>query len=1004
MNTNEVETNIRQRGQELFADIRGETPSIFAKNWWAGKVLDWCMSDEKFKIQLFRFIDVFPYLTNLQSVTNHIVEYFGGKDHQLPSVLKWGTKSEQFGGKLTAKIVAGTIHTGIEKMARNFIVGANIEDALGPLTRLRKGSCAFSVDLLGEAVVSEDEADQYQKNYLALLGVLKKKGEKWSSLGSVDSVLDWGHTPKINISIKPTAFYSQTDPANFEGSVQAILSRLKPVLTKLIDFGAFAYLDMEQFKYKDIILEVYRRIRSDPNRQEYPHIGIALQSYLRHTDADLENLLNWSAQTMLPISIRLVKGAYWDYETIIAEQNGWDAPVYSNKAKSDAAFERQARKILENHDRCYLACGSHNIRTISAVLEMARALNVPKERYEFQLLYGMAEPIQKALLKLGEKVRIYCPCGDLISGMSYFVRRLLENTANESFLRLSFVDGIDIDNLLKDPLEVIKAQGNKSQTRFDNEAPQRNSHNGSTPFRNEPVVDFTRPDIRSAFPKAIMIARKMFGNIYPLIIEDQEIRTTETLPSLNPADPSEVVGLICQANRKEVDLAIRASENAYPSWRKTSPVERAQVLFRAAGIVRTRLFELAALEVLEVGKQWGEAYSDVTEAVDFLEYYGREMIRLGNKRRLNGIPGEVNLYSYRPKGIAAVIAPWNFPFAISCGMCSAAIVTGNCVLYKPSSLSTVVGFALATIFRDAGLPKGVFNYIPGPGREMGDYLVEHPKVSVIAFTGSVEVGTCILERAGKIRLGQSNIKKVIAEMGGKNAIIVDDDADLDEVIVHVVKSAFGFQGQKCSACSRVIVVEPIYERFLHRLMNAANSIRIGPAEDPANSMGPVVDNAAKLRLLEYIEIGKQEGTLVVSREVPQKGFYVPLTIFTDIKTDHRIAQEEIFGPVLAVMIAKSFTEAIDFANSTRFALTGGVFSRSPRHLQQACESLRVGNLYLNRGITGAMVERQPFGGFKMSGIGSKAGGPDYLLQFMDPQSITENTLRKGFAPIKEGVV
>ena len=272
-------------------------------------------------------------------------------------------------------------------------------------------------------------------------------------------------------------------------------------------------------------------------------------------------------------------------------------------------------------------------------------------------------------------------------------------------------------------------------------------------------------------------------------------------------------------------------------------------------------------------------------------------------------------------------------------------------------------------------------------------------MNVIAFTGSVEIGTRILERAGKIHPGQSHIKKVIAEMGGKNAIIVDDDADLDEVIVHVLKSAFGFQGQKCSACSRVIVVEPIFERFLRRLLKAAQSIKIGPAEDPANFMGPVVDVEAKKKILNYIEIGKQEGTLALSREVPEKGFYVPLTIFTDIKPDHRIAQEEIFGPVLAVMIAKSFTEAIDMANATRFALTGGVFSRSPPHLQQACESFRVGNLYLNRGITGAMVERQPFGGFKMSGIGSKAGGPDYLLQFVDPQAITENTIRKGFAPV-----
>jgi RHH-type proline utilization regulon transcriptional repressor/proline dehydrogenase/delta 1-pyrroline-5-carboxylate dehydrogenase len=362
-------------------------------------------------------------------------------------------------------------------------------------------------------------------------------------------------------------------------------------------------------------------------------------------------------------------------------------------------------------------------------------------------------------------------------------------------------------------------------------------------------------------------------------------------------------------------------------------------------------------------------------------------------------PGELNHYFYQPKGLAAVIAPWNFPFAISCGMSSAAIAAGNCVLYKPSGLSSVVGFTLADIFKEAGLPEGVFNYTPGRGSVMGDYLVDHPDVSVIAFTGSMEVGLRIVERASKVHGHQTHVKKVIAEMGGKNAIVIDDDADLDEAVIDVIHSAFGFQGQKCSACSRAIVLEPIYDKFVRRLVEGARSIQIGPAEDPANFMGPVVDEAAQQNILEYIEVGKKEGNLLLSREVKDEGYYVPLTIFADIRPDHRLAQEEIFGPVLSVMKAKTFDEAIELANSTRFALTGGVFSRSPKHLEQARRDFRVGNLYLNRGITGALVERQPFGGFNMSGIGSKAGGPDYLLQFMDPRSVTEHTMRRGFAPV-----
>ena len=482
------------------------------------------------------------------------------------------------------------------------------------------------------------------------------------------------------------------------------------------------------------------------------------------------------------------------------------------------------------------------------------------------------------------------------------------------------------------------------------------------------------------------------------MIGDKEIKTEDIIHSVNPAEPSEIVGHVCQATTKEIDLAVAAAQKAFPVWRDTPAQTRADYLFRAADIARKRIYHLAAWQIVEVGKQWDQAYADVAEAIDFLEYYGREMIRLGKETRLGGAPGELNHYFYEPRGLAVVIAPWNFPLAISCGMSAAAIVTGNCVIYKPSGLSSVTGFTLAEIFQQAGLPQGVFNFTPGRGRVIGDYLVDHPDVSVIAFTGSMEVGLRILERASKVQTQQTEVKKVIAEMGGKNAIIVDDDADLDEAIVHILHSAFGFQGQKCSACSRVIVLEPIYDKFVHRLAQAAESLRIGPAEDPANYMGPVVDEQAQQKILDYIQIGKKKGKILISRDVQDKGYYVPLTIFTDIKPEHRLAQEEIFGPVLSIIKAKTFEQAINSANSTRFALTGGVFSRSPRHLEQARRDFGVGNLYLNRGITGALVGRQPFGGFKMSGVGSKAGGPDYLMQFMHPRTITENTMRRGFIP------
>ncbi len=894
-------------------------------------------------------------------------------------------------------MLARTIRANIESLAKQFIVGENTKQAIKVLTKLRKNNFGFTVDILGEATVSKEEAEQYQQSYLDLLDSLEREEKHWKSLGNTASDLDWGHAPKLYISLKPSSLYSQATPADFQGSVEAICERFKPIVIKAKEIGAFVRIDMEQHIYKDMTLEVFRRLRSLPEFREYPHLGIALQSYLYETDQDLENLLNWARNEGLPLSIRLVKGAYWDYETVIAKQNGWKIPVYTIKAETDAAFERQAQKILENHDICHLACGSHNVRSISAVLEMAKALEVPEDRYEFQVLYGMAEPVRKGLLKVAKRVRLYCPYGQLLPGMAYLVRRLLENTANESFLRQSFAEDTDIERLLEDPAEMLKRVDENAKT-----IPVKEVHvvseSATSPFTNEPAVDFTRPDVRAAFPEAIDNVRKMLGHTYPLLIGDTEVKTEDTLASVNPAKPSEIVGYVCQASRKEIDIAVATAKEALPFWRDTSPKDRAQFLFRAAHIARRRIYNLAAWQVLEVGKQWDQAYADVTEAIDFLEYYSREMIRLGGEIKMGRAPGELNHYFYQPKGLAAVIAPWNFPMAISCGMSSAAIVAGNCVLYKPSGLSAVVGFTLAEIFNEAGLPKGVFNYIPGRGSVMGDYLVDHPDIGVIAFTGSMEIGLRIVERAGKVRPNQISVKKVIAEMGGKNAIIIDDDADLDEAVIHVLHSAFGFQGQKCSACSRVIVLKPIYDKFVRRLVEAARSVQIGPAEDPANFMGPVIDKAAQQRILEFIEVGKQEGNLLISQEFSEEGYYVPLTIFADIKPEHRLAQEEIFGPVLSIMKAQSFDEAIELANSTKFALTGGVFSRSPRHLRKARRNFRVGNLYLNRGITGALVERQPFGGFKMSGIGSKAGGPDYLLQFMDPRSVTENTMRRGFAP------
>jgi RHH-type proline utilization regulon transcriptional repressor/proline dehydrogenase/delta 1-pyrroline-5-carboxylate dehydrogenase len=584
----------------------------------------------------------------------------------------------------------------------------------------------------------------------------------------------------------------------------------------------------------------------------------------------------------------------------------------------------------------------------------------------------------------------------MIPGMAYLVRRLLENTSNESFLRQRFAEGFAQEELLKNPLEFLRDEDASS-------VPQAEAleYGDKGPFRNEPFWDWTLFEHRENFSKALGKARKKFPYKVPVFIKGKRITTGKEVYSLNPNDPEEVVGMVALAGKEEARQAIAAAKAAFPSWRDTDPKSRAEYLFGAAAQARKMRHELAALQVYEVGKNWSEADAGVCEAIDFLEYYGREMIRLARPRRMGRVLGEMSQLFYEPRGVAVVIAPWNFPLAISMGMTCAALVTGNPVIYKPSPNSCVIGSMIFRLFEKAKLPQGVLNFVPGDA-DTGKLLVTHTDVSVIAFTGSTAVGLSIIESAAKTPRGVSHVKHLVVEMGGKNAIIVDEDADLDEAIVHILHSAFGYQGQKCSACSRLIVLEEQHDKLIKRLKAAAESIELGLAEDPKTFMGAVIDEGAQKKILQYIDVGKREAKLLLERDLPNaKGYFAPLTIVTDVQPEHQIAQDEIFGPVLAVIKVKDFDEALTVGNSTPYALTGAVFSRSPANIAQAQKEFRVGNLYINRGCTGAIVGRHPFGGFGLSGLGSKAGGPEYLLQFMVPRNVVENTLRRGFAPMEE---
>ncbi len=512
-----------------------------------------------------------------------------------------------------------------------------------------------------------------------------------------------------------------------------------------------------------------------------------------------------------------------------------------------------------------------------------------------------------------------------------------------------------------------------------------------TPFRNEPFTNFEADLSREAMHLALGRVKKQLGQTYPLWIGGERICTEELSQSINPGRPEQVVGRFAKATTAHADQAIRAASTAFADWRRVPAEQRANYLFKAAAIMRRRKFEFAAWLVYEISKSWVEADADVAEAIDFMEYYGREMMRLAAPQPVVAFPGEDNELRYIPLGVGVVIPPWNFPLAIMVGMTTAAIVAGNAVVLKPASTSPAIAAQFVALLNDeCGLPPGVLNFVPGPGGSMGDALVDHPLTRFIAFTGSKEVGLRIFERASRRQPGQNWLKRTILEMGGKDAIVVDETADLELAAEAITFSAFGFQGQKCSACSRAIVVEAVYDEVLRRVVERTRRLTMGDPVDPRNYMGAVIDKNAYAKIREYIDVGRREGRLVAGGDVEEgEGYFIPPTIIADVPPDGRLACEEIFGPVLAFVKARDFEHAAEVFNSTEYGLTGGLISRDRTRIERARDEFHVGNLYLNRKITGALVGVQPFGGFNMSGTDSKAGGPDYLLLFTQAKVITE---------------
>ncbi|MCY3021975.1 MAG: proline dehydrogenase family protein [Planctomycetota bacterium] len=988
----ELETEIQSFGLDLWKRISGEVPGLFNKDYWQGLVLEWAMRDVSFKTDMFRLVDVLPSLSSSDQVAEHVRGFLLREGRELPAVLGAAVKMASAG--ITAGLAARAIRGNVAGMAERFIIGTDAGEAIPLLRRFRKEGLAFTVDLLGETTVSDVEAAVYEKRYEDLIDRLSDEVKGWPP----NELLDRDHTaplPRANVSLKISALCPFLDAVDPAGSVERLRRRILPLLQRAREKGVFVNLDLEHRALHRITFDLFESLALDPALRDWPHFGAAVQAYLKDSRQDIERVISLARRRGAPLTVRLVKGAYWEYEVAQAQQLGYPCPVFTDKAATDANYEALTALLLENVEHVRTAVASHNLRSLAYALVLARKLKLPPGALELQMLNGMAEPERKAFCSLGQRVRVYCPVGELLPGVAYLVRRLLENTSNSGFLRLSHHDNVDIRALLKAP---EPAGGRDTPAPLRTGAKRMVSGDPSSPYDCCPLTDFNVAAVQAAFAGAVANVRAALPVSVPVVIDGKDRSGGTTQERLCPNDGETLVARVAMATPEEAERAAEAAWAGWPAWRDRPLRERAVLLDRLADELERDRYELAAMQVWEVGKPWREADADVAEAIDFCHYYARQALLELSARKCLCLAGEDNTLLYEGRGPAVIISPWNFPLAILTGMSTAALVAGNTVILKPSGLSSTVAYGLYQRMIRAGIPPQVVQFVPGSGEKIGTRLVEHPLVAQIAFTGGKDVGLGILERAARVKPGQRQVKRVVCEMGGKNAIIVDDDADLDEAVTGVLKSAFGFAGQKCSACSRVLVVGSAYEAFVRRLVEACRSLTMASAAEPGCQVPPVIDSKAQQRLLGVIEAPGPGAKLLFKAQAPPKGCFVPPTVFEVENDRHRLMQEELFGPVVALMKADSFSKALDVAMGTEFFLTGGVFSRLPSHLEEARARFRVGNLYLNRGCTGAVVGRQPFGGSGMSGLGTKAGGPGYLLLFADPRVVCENTMRRGMAP------
>lgn len=934
-------------------------------SWWSQQVLLFSSKNSRLQKQLFKFVDLYPSLKTPEMVSKYLLEYMREEDLFLGDLIYFAARLP-----LGASLVDYFTKFGVKSLAKNFIVDNDEQKLSKKIEELRLSGLDCTLDILGELAISQEESEKYLQTYLDLLET----------------------KPGIALSVKLSSLCPQMKASAYELNKKTLKDNLAKIFRAALGNGSEITIDSEHYDTKTLFFDTVKELLLTEEFKNWSGAGVVIQAYLKESRSDLISFIEFSQKRKASLKIRLVKGAYWDYERAVAIQNNWNIPVYERKVETDKNYEELLELLFKNNKYIFPAIASHNIRSIALTIELARLYKVDKDRYEFQFLYGMLDHMKFFLRERAYGVRVYLPCGDLVEGMAYLVRRLLENTANDSFLFQSLSDD-NLDKLIQKPVS-----NNLLSIKLDDCTGQE--------FTNSPLLDFSK--IRTRFEMQFAIEQLMKQitqrplEVYP-IVNGKDVLLRKTFASVNPSQKSQVVAYAHAAEISDVNFAVNNSKQAFMWWSHLAVQKRINIMKAFARLLERKRQDYAALLILEAAKTWNEANAELSEAIDFIYYYAEQAESVFSENELRSLPGEANTNIYKALGVTAVISPWNFPLAILLGMTSAALLTGNTVIIKPSEEAPAIAYKLVTDlnkvirdsfpFKDTKYAESVVQLLLGSGTEIGAELVKHKDINLITFTGSHETGMQINKSLNE---HPHLKKKLIAEMGGKNAIVADETADLDQLIPAILKSAFSFSGQKCSACSRLILVSSIYEKVKERLVAAVGAINIGPAYLAESDMTSLINEKAFKKFEAYFNLAKREASILIGNcSMDKDSFKAAPVIVENVSPRSALAQDEIFAPILCLFAVDDFNSAIDLANDSKYGLTGAVFSRSPENIDYAKENFNVGNLYINQACTGAIVSRQAFGGTKLSSIGYKAGGSNYLLQFLEEKTVTENTMRHG---------